>query len=310
MTSKDPYQILGVSRQADQDEIKRVYRRLAKEHHPDRNPGNKSAEQRFKEIQAAYEVIGDPSHRAQYDRFGSGGPAPEFHAWRSAGQPFAEDLNVDFGSLGDLTSIFEQFFQRGGPRRPQRRTTRKARPRGADIEHLVELSFDEAVNGTRCEIVLTNSSRNVKPERIEFRVPAGVNDGQRIRVKGKGQDGPGGRGDLMIRCHVRPHPLFRREGLDLLLDLPLTFSEAALGAKVEIPTLDGPMVVTIPPGTGGGTKLRLQKRGIRDGRSEQRGDLYAVVRILTPTELSPRAHELFEELEHELRQQPRANWTK
>jgi DnaJ-class molecular chaperone len=305
MASKDPYQILGVSRTATPDEVKRAYRRLAKEYHPDRNPGNKSAEQKFKEVQAAYEVLGDPQRRAQYDRFGAGGPTPEFHTWSTRESPFG-GVSFDFDSLGDLTGIFEQFFQRGGVRRGPRRGAPRAAPRGQDVEHSIALSFEEAINGATRQVVLSGSDGT--SEHITVHIPAGVHDGQRIRVKGKGQAAAGGRGDLMIRCQIRPHPFFQRDGLNVLLDLPLTFAEAALGTKLELPTPQGPAVVSVPPGTASGTKLRLRERGMPDARSGARGDLLAVVRIVTPKQISPRARELLENLDQELQQKPRANW--
>ncbi len=305
MSERDPYQILGVSRTATQDEIKRAYRRLAKEHHPDRNPDDKGAEQRFKEVQAAYEVLGDPQKRAQYDRFGAGGPAPNVREWNMGGSPF-EDVRVDFGSMGDLTSIFEQFFSRGrggSGRGPRARRSAPAR-KGADIEHVVEISFEEAAQGTRREVLLRTADGAT--DRIEVRIPAGVTDGQRIRVRGQGQEGAGGRGDLMIRCLVRPHAYFRREGLDVLLDLPLTFAEATLGARVEIPTPDGPTVLSVPAGTSSGAKLRLRGRGMKNERSGQRGDMYAVVRVQVPREVSDEARALIDQLDGALKQQPRA----
>lgn len=316
MPSKDPYEILGVARDATQEEIKRAYRRLAKEYHPDRNPGDKSAEQRFKEVQAAYEVLGDPQRRAQYDRFGAGGPAPEFHTWSThVPQDFA-DIHFDFGSLGDLSSIFEQFFQRGPA--AARSSARRARaaprswpgagaagPRGGDLEHAVEISFEESIRGTTREVVLQGEDGRQR-ERIEVRIPPGVADGQRIRVRGKGQPGPGGRGDLLIVCRVRPHPYLRREGLDLVVDLPLSFAEAALGTTAEVATLDGVMRVKVPAGTSSGARLRLRGRGVRDPRKGQVGDLLAVVKIVVPRTLSPRARQLIEQLEAELKEKPRA----
>ncbi len=313
MTSKDPYEILGVPRTATQEEIKKAYRRLAKQYHPDRNPNDKSAEQRFKEVHAAYEVLGDPERRAQYDRFGAGGPAPDVRTWTTGGGVSFEDIGFDFSSLGDLTSIFEQFFSRAGARRSgaRRGVAREPQVRGPDIEYTLELSFEEALRGTVRELVLSSPDFGQPSETIRVRIPAGVNDGQRIRVRGKGGLGPGGRGDLMIRCRVRPHPYFRREGDDIVLDRPLTFGEAALGASVEIPTPDGPTVVKVPPGTSAGTKLRLRGRGVRDARG-QVGDLYAVVRIVVPKTLSARARELIRELEGELKQRPReeVGWLK
>ena len=308
MTSKDPYEILGVSRQATPEEIKRAYRQLAKQYHPDRNPNDKSAEQRFKEVQAANEILSDPQRRAQYDRFGAGGPMPEYQQWAAGGGTPFDGAGMDFGSLGDLTSIFEQFFHRGGPSSRGRHATRKPQPRGASIEYPVELAFEESINGTTRQVVLSSRARGGPSERIEVRIPAGVRDGQLIRVKGKGQDALGGRGDLMIRCKIQPHPLFRRDELDILIDLPLTFAEATLGAKINLPTPRGPAIVSVPPGTAGGTKLRLRGRGVADGRSGKHGDLLAVVRILPPKDISPRARELLEALDAELEQQPRASW--
>jgi len=304
MTNKDPYEILGVSRNASQEEIKRAYRRLAKEHHPDRNPHNReAAEQRFKEIQAAYEVLGDPERRAQYDRFGAGGPIPEFHTWTTSQHVPFDDLHFDFGSLGDLSSIFEQFFSRASGPRPARRNMRRSGPRGENIEHEVYVSLEEAAHGTEREIVLTGPEGTT--ERIRFKIPAGVTEGQRIRIREKGQEGPGGRGDLIVRCHLSPHPLFRVEGRDLLYDLRLTFAEAALGTQVEVPTLNGTTVVKVPPGTSSGSKLRLRGLGLKDPRTGEAGDLYAVVRIVVPRELSPTARQLIEQLDRELRQKPR-----
>lgn len=303
MEQKDPYKILGVSRTSSQDEIKRAYRRLAKESHPDRNPGNKAAEARFKEVQAAYEVLGDPERRAQYDRFGAGGPPPDFQTWTTGGAPPFEGVEFDFG--GDLSSIFEQFFRRPGAR-GARRTTRRPRARGADLEHTVDLTFEEAVRGTTRQIRLQAGGPDGRSERIEFRIPAGVADNQRIRVKGKGHAGPGGPGDLMIRCRVHPHRYFRRDGNDILLDLPLSLAEAIGGAKIDIPTLDGITTISVPPGTSGGKKLRLRGKGIATQGGAVQGDMYAVTRLVVPGELSSRARELLGQLADELKQKPRA----
>ena len=316
MTNKDPYQILGVSRSATQDDIKRAYRRLAKEHHPDRNPGNKAAEARFKDIQAAYEVLGDPHRREEYDRFGAGGPVPNFREWSPGG---AEDgfhtARVEFGGFDDLGSIFEQFFNRAGAgRRGGGGTRTRARgptaaARVPDLEASITLSFEEAALGAVRELAL-QADLDGPAEQFKVRIPPGVQDGQRIRVRGKGHYGAGGRGDLVIACRVIPHPYFRREGNDLLLDLPVTFAEAALGAKVDVPTLDGRISLTIPPGAASGARLRARGKGIatRDGR---RGDLLAVLKIVTPKNISAEARWLIEQLDAELRQTPRSGppWT-
>jgi curved DNA-binding protein len=307
MPSKDPYEILGVARDASQEQIKQAYRRLVMEYHPDRNRGDKAAEQRFKEVQAAYEVLGDPQRRAQYDRFGAGGPPPEFHTWSTHAPDGFAEFHYDFGSLGDLTSIFEQFFQRGrgGVRHAARRTrTARSGPTGGDLEHAVEISLEESIRGTTREVVLQGQD-GFRRERIEVRIPPGVADGQRIRVRGKGQPGPGGRGDLLIVCRVRPHPHLRREGLDLLVDLPLSFAQAALGTTAEVSTLDGVMRVKVPAGTSSGARLRLRGRGVRDPRTGQVGDLFAVVKIVVPRTLTPKARQLIEQLEAELKDEAR-----
>jgi DnaJ-class molecular chaperone len=303
MPEKDPYDILGVPRGAKQDEIKRAYRRLAKAYHPDRNPGKPEAERRFKEVQAAYEVLGDPQRREQYDRFGAGGPAPEFHTW-STPAPGASEVRFDFGSLGDLSSIFEQFFRRG-PQAPYVSEQAAPTPRGADIERSVEVSLEEALQGTTREIVLR--SRGGAVERVTVRIPPGIEDGQRIRARGQGQAGRGGRGDLLIVCRVRPHGYFQRQGRDLLLELPLSFAEAALGATVDVPTLEGRVRLKVPPGTSSGARLRLRGKGVPGRNGEPSGDLLVVPRIHVPRDLSPRARQLVEQLERELDEAPRAD---
>jgi len=307
MPKQDPYEILGVSRTAAQDEIKRAYRRLARQHHPDRNPGDKAAEQRFKEISAAYEVVGDPKRRAEFDRFGAGGPVPDFASWGRAGNGQSDPgVAVDFGSMGDLSSIFEQFF--GGGRRGGGVRTAKRRPaaRGADLETNVSITLEEAAHGTARQVRLSAPGSAGATETIEFRIPAGVADGQRIRIAGRGNEGPGGRGDLYVRCAVLPHRYFRRDGDDILLDLPVTFTEAALGARIEIPTLDGPTTLTVPPGTSSGVKLRLRERGVASAKRGRRGDLFAVVKIVAPRALSAEAEELLRGLAREAPADPRA----
>ncbi len=295
MEPKDPYEILGVSRSATADDIRRAYRRLAMKHHPDRNRGDARAEQAFKQVQAAYEILGDPERRAAYDRFGAGGPAPAYESWSVGNDAGAE---FDFRNFGDLNSVFEQFFRRAsqGPR--TRRGGTRAAPRGADVEHVIELTLEESIRGTTREVALRDGDNHT--ERIEFKVPPGVSDRQRIRLRERGQAGPGGRGDLLIICHVKPHATLRRDGLDLLLDVPVSFPEAALGARVEIHTLDGPALLTVPPGTSSGTRLRLRGQGVRDPRTGSAGDLYAIIRVTTPRQLSDRARALIEQLAEEI----------
>lgn len=302
MSRKDPYKILGVGREASEAQIKTAYRRLAKQHHPDRNQGNKNAEQRFKEVQAAYEMLGDRERRQQFDQFGAGGPPPDFSSWNThfGGAPSGATVT----GFGDLNSIFEQFFAQTAQRGGGRRTVTRRRQRGADLEISVDLAFEEAARGAVRQVELRDSDRG-GTEKIEFRVPPAVADGQRIRVKGKGQPGAGGRGDLMIRCRIAPHPYFVRNDLDISIELPLSISEASLGAKIDVPTLDGVTTLTVPAGTSSGAKLRLRGKGIHDPRAGRTGDMYAVLRVMVPKSVSPRAAELLRQFDDETAFDPR-----
>lgn len=309
MPQKDPYTILGVPRSASADEIKAAYRKLAKENHPDRNPDNPGAVERFKDAQAAYEVLGDADKRAQFDRFGAGGPRPDFGAWgKSPGAGFggfSDGGGANFGNFGDLSSIFEQFFSRGGgdPRTAQR----AAAPRGGDVHHSVSVSFEEAMRGTTRDVLLAR--HDGREERLEVQIPAGVRDQQKVRLRDKGNPGPGGNGDLLINISVRPHPFFRLDGRNLLLDVPLSITEAALGTRLEIPTLGGTAVLTIPPGTSSHTKLRLKGKGLPATNIHAAGDLLVQVKIEAPSEPSPDARKLLEQLAEQLDQQPRRHAT-
>ncbi len=316
MADRDYYEVLGVPRSATADQIKQAYRKLAKQYHPDRNPNDKSAEGRFKEVQAAYDVLGDPEKRKNYDRFGhaaSGGPGPQggwrsgpsgdrVYTWRSGGGPDipVEDLDDLFsmfaghahrGSGSSATegdeSVFEQIFGRQQRRGSRRRTA--APQAGQDVEQTVDLTFEQAISGTTLEL-------SIGDRRVHVRIPPGVADGQRIRVRGQAPAAPGASaGDLYIICRVQPHRYFRRMGNDIYLDLPLTVSEAALGTRVEIPTLNGRTTLTIPEGTPSGSKLRLKGKGVAPPKGAA-GDLYAVIRIVPPKTPTSRQRELFEQL--------------
>lgn len=308
MSNKDPYRILGASRTATQEELKRAYRKLARDYHPDRNAGDKEAERKFKEVQAAWEVLGDPERRRQYDQFGAGGPTPDYAHWGPGGAGMhvnVEDMG-GFARRFDLSDIIEQFFggrrtRPGGPRAARGAGARgAAAPRGGNLEHHVHLSLEEALHGAARDVRVQGPDGS--SERITFRVPPGVSDGQRIRLAGRGHPGPGGRGDLLVTCHLLPHPRLRRDGDALHTDATVSFRDAALGAKVDVETLDGVLHLTVPPGTQGGARLRVRGHGLptRDGR----GDLFVTIRLAVPRELSPRARELIEELDGEL--QPRS----
>lgn len=310
MTERDPYEVLGVSRNATDTEIKRAYRKLAKQYHPDRNRGDKTAEAKFKEVQAAYDLLSDPEKRKLYDQFGhvgvSGGPGggwrsgpgtgQRVYTWKSGGGPDIpiedlEDLFSIFGGSfggGRTGSIFEHFARQAGTRHSEQR------PSAEHIEHPVNLTFDQAAHGTTVNLQLTDPHGG-PPRTISVKVPPGVRDGQRIRIRRRSTAGDWPR-ELYIVCKVQPHPYFRRVDNDIYLELPLTITEAALGTKVEIPTLEGKTVLTVPPGTPSGAKLRLKDRGIKPAGNKPRGHQYAVVRIVPPKNPTPRQRELLEQL--------------
>ena len=305
MDKRDYYEVLGVSRGADDTDIKKAYRRLAKQHHPDVNKGNKDAEARFKEIQEAYDVLSDKDKRQRYDQFGHAGVDPRFQgaggpqAWSSA-----DGVPIDFENLGDIFdfaftrgggsrgsgSVFERFFrERGDGREAATTATMPAQ----DVEHAVMLTFDQAIRGTTLELQLSGSRGS---ETISVKIPPGVHEGQRIRIKGKGNVGRRGAGDLYVVCNIQPHAYFRRVEHDVYLEAPLTIVEAALGAKIDLPTLDGVRTVTIPPGTASGSRLRLAGLGVINPKTGQRGDQYVVIKIVPPPIPTPEQRELLEKL--------------
>lgn len=305
MGTRDYYEILGVTRSATADEIKRAYRALAKKYHPDRN-ADPSADQKFKEVQQAYGVLKDPKKRADYDQFGEAGvgqwgtgPQGErVYQWGggSVNMDDLEDLFAAFGGgsggqSGRRASVFDQFFGGGraaGQRAPQR---------GRDTEHPVSLTFHQAIHGTRLSLTLRSGRNGHKEEAIDVKVPPGVEHGQRIRLQGKGEPGTNGgpRGDLYLVCSVGKHAYLRRDGADLHMDVPVTFSEAALGGKIDVPTIDGWASLTLPPGTPSGAKLRLKGRGVVR-RGGARGDLIVVIRIVPPKPLTDEQRGLLERL--------------
>jgi DnaJ-class molecular chaperone len=310
MAKGDYYQVLGVARSATEAEIKRAYRKLAKQFHPDRNKGNPDAEAKFKEVQEAYDVLLDPQKRSQYDQFGHAAPGGGFHprgdtawTWTTGGdQPF------DFGDLMDMfdlggsagrgrpggASVFEEFLGRRGGHR-----TRGGEPASppADLEQEVTLAFEQAIRGTTLELQL-QGGRSRRTETISVHIPPGVHDGQRIRIRGKGR--PSGSaesaGDLYVVCRVQAHSYFLRHGSDIYLNVPITITEAALGAKIDLPTLDGIRTVTVPPGTASGAKLRLAGLGVPNPQGGGRGDQYAVIKIVPQKRLTDEQRRLLDKL--------------
>jgi len=317
MDRDDYYTILGVSRSAKPEEIKSAHRRLAKQYHPDRNPGDKTAEAKFKKVQEAYDVLRDTQKRQEYDEFGRAGvgrwheqpQGQRVYSWGGGSQINVDDLEDLFAAFGggrqEPASVFETFFgQRGGRRR------RAATPRrGADLEQNLPLSFEQAVHGTTIDLSIRNSATG-QQETLSVKIPPGVENSKRIRVRGKGHpgDNSGAAGDLFLVCSVSPHRYFRRNGHDIHVEVPLTVAEAALGAKVDVPTIDGTMTMTVPPGTSGGARLRLKGKGIPRGRSGHRGDQIVVVCMVMPQELTDEQKRLFESLAKTIDENPRKDW--
>ncbi|OGO49920.1 MAG: hypothetical protein A2148_07745 [Chloroflexi bacterium RBG_16_68_14] len=321
MPSKDYYTVLGVPKGASQKEIRQTYRRLARQHHPDVNPGDKAAEARFKEINAAYEVLSDPERRRKYDRYGDQwqhADQIEEMQRRTGGRAFRfgpGGVSFDVGDLrgfGDLGSTFESFFgeRRRGPRK------------GADLEQRVEVTLEEAFRGATRTLQLASeepcatcggsgqiasavchvcrgSGVALKARRLEVKIPPGVDTGSRVRIAGEGQasTGRGGhRGDLYLIVSVRPHPHFQRKGSDLYTDVEIPLTDAVLGAEVEVPTITGKVLLKVPPLSQNGKVFRLASLGLPHLKGSARGHLYARLEVRLPERLDQHEKKLFEEL--------------
>ena len=346
---RDYYEVLGVSRSASEDEIKKAYRKLAKKYHPDLNPGNAEAEQKFKEVNEAYEVLSDSNKKARYDQFGFAGVDPNYGAGAGGGGGFGGFTDFDFGDLGD---IFGSFF--GGGFGGSTRSSRNGPQRGESIRVGVTVSFEEAAFGCEKEVTVdrvdqcptckgsgcepgttpevctqcggsgqvqqrrqapmgvfattttcpkcggrgkiihspckdcNGTGQQRKRKTIQVNIPAGIDNGQTISLRGQGNAGRNGgpAGDLLITVTVRPHQLFRREGNDVLCEAPITFTQAVLGGEMEIPTIDGKVKYDIPEGTQTGTTFRLRGKGIPNLNGRGRGDQYVTVYIETPRNLN------------------------
>jgi len=317
MKGEDYYKTLGVSRNASEAHIRSAYRKLAKQYHPDRNRDNKDAERRFKAVQEAYDILGDKDKRAQYDAYGAAGVghfvnqgSQRYYQWGDGSTIDIEDLGDLFAAFGGrgggrTASIFDQFF--GGGRR---KSTAERRPtRGADVDRRGRLTFDQAIHGASVEIDVSTNGRQPQGQKLEVRIPPYVKNGQRIRLRGRGAPGRHGGppGDLYLICDVQSHPYFRPEGNDIYVDVPISLTEAALGAKVEVPTLQGSVTVTIPPGTGSGTKLRLRGRGLSNNGGGPDGDQYVIIQIVAPKGLDEAQREAFKQLAEKLNENPRAH---
>jgi DnaJ-class molecular chaperone len=297
----DYYATLGVKKDAAPEEIRKAYKKLSRENHPDRKPNDAAAAEKFKQVQEAWEVLGDPQKRQQYDQygqvFGANGPQFQQGRWRSASGGGPVDFSEMFGGQVDLGDLFGGMFGGMGSGSPFGGGTRHPRAaRGGNIEAELEIPFVVAAEGGTHELTLDRSGQR---ERLSVKIPAGVSTGSVIRLAGQGQPGRNGgpAGDLLVTIKVAPHPYFRREGNDLMLDVPITVSEAALGTKVEIPTLaEGPIVVTVPAGTSSGARLRLRGKGVPDQKTKIRGDLFVVIKLVLPPNLDAATRGLFEKI--------------
>ena len=313
MAGTDYYKTLGVSRDASADDIRKAYKKLVRKYHPDVKPDDKDAAEKFKAVQEAMDVLGDENKKAQYDRFGTTFPGGGFpggggrpQGWGPGGPQAGGggpiDLGELFGGQFDLGDILGGAFGQGGGAGRTRRSRK-----GSDVEVEIEIPFQIAVEGGNHEVVL---DRGGKAERLTVKIPPGVDTGSVIRLAGQGQPGAGGgaAGDLLVTIRVAPHPWFRREGTSLLVDVPLSITEASLGAKVDVPTLtEGKVTLTVPAGTSSGAKLRLKGKGVLDRTSGQRGDQFVVIKIVVPKNLSARAREQLQQLADELPQSVRAD---
>jgi DnaJ-class molecular chaperone len=265
---RDPYEVLGLKRDANEAAIRSAYRKLAKRHHPDLNPGKAEAAEKFKEINAANDLLSDPEKRARFDRGEIDAAGKEVHTERQYYRDFQDAPGHEryHGNIDpeDLESIFAQAFGGGGPfggRTAGAGGGRRFNARGSNANYTLTVAFLEAANGTTRRISLPEGRT------LDVRIPAGVEDGHVLRLKGQGMPGlgDGPPGDALVEIVVAPHPLFRREGNDIIVELPVTIQEAVVGTTLEVPTIKGKVRLTIPPGSGTGTRLRLRGRGIKDG---------------------------------------------
>ncbi|WP_046862660.1 DnaJ C-terminal domain-containing protein [Microvirga massiliensis] len=273
--SDNPYDVLGVKVGASAEEIQKAYRRLAKKFHPDLNPGNKEAEEKFKSVSAAYDILGDPEKRARFDRgeidaSGAERPAQRFYRdFTGAGAEHPYASSAGFEDFVDADDILSELLRRGG------RTN--VRMRGPDAHYRLPIDFLEAVNGATKRVTLPDGAT------LDVTVPAGARDGQTLRLRGKGGPGYGGgpAGDALVELEVRPHRLFKLDGDDIRLDLPISLTEAVLGGKVEVPTPTGPVTMTIPKGSNTGRVMRLRGKGV-PRPDQSRGDMYVRLQVVLP----------------------------
>lgn len=312
----DYYETLGVGRQATQDEIRTAYRQMARKHHPDLNPSDAKAKEKFQRVQEAFDVLNDVQKRELYDRYGSAyetvgggaGPRPGPNPWAGSGGgpggPQGFDINLEdlFGGGGaavgggGFADLFKTFKQRN---------KRSAPTRGSNIEHALTVPFATAVLGGEAEISLRREDG--RTESLRVKIPAGITPGKKIRLRGKGEQSASGgpAGDILIRVDVAPHPHFRRQGNRLDVRVPITLAEAIGGGKIDVPTPHGMISLTVPPGTSSGSRLRAKGQGVKPASGEA-GDLFAEVQIVLPKDMDPAARESLLESLRKYPQNPRA----
>ena len=319
---KDYYAVLGVPREASSEDIKKAFRKLARTYHPDVAKDKTTAEEKFKEINEAYEVLGDPQNRKKYDQLGARWkegagfqPPPGWQAGARTSPSGSQRYEFHFGGTG-FSDFFEQFFGRSGSPFTEgefdaEQFGRSRGPaRGNDIEGDILVTLDEVMNGSERTISLQRPNPRtgqIETQTFRVRIPSGVHEGQAIRVRGKGGESAGGgeSGDLYMRVRLAAHPDFRVRGADLYYDLDLAPWEAVLGTTVTTPTLSGQVKVHIPPGTNSGQKLRVRGQGLPQGKSGERGDLYVTVNVQLPHQLSDEERALWEKLSRVSRFNPR-----
>lgn len=288
---KNYYEILGVPKDADEAQLKKAYRKLALQFHPDKNPDDPSAEEKFKEVSEAYDVLRDPEKRASYDYFGKSGTNPGFKS--SFHQEYQERTTESFQNL--FTEIFGDIFSK---------SSRKAK--GTDLRYNLHISIEEVASGVKKTIRFMRR-RNGKEEttKLEVAVPAGVKSGQRLKLRGEGDSGPGGQaGDLYVVIQIQKHDLFQLDGLDIYYDLPISFKQAVLGDTLKVPTLTGAAQVQVPSGTSSGVNLRLKGKGMPSLDGKSSGNLYIRLLIDVPTVVDKDTKKLLEKLDNQVKETP------
>lgn len=297
---QDPYEILGVSNNDSDAKIKKAYRALVKKLHPDLNPDDKQAEERFKDVSAAFNILGDKQKRARFDRGeidAGGAERPERHYYKDyaeAGGAKQYRSSAAYGDAGDIGGVFGDIFSR-----TQTGDQRRFKMRGSDVRYLLEVDFLDAVNGAKKRITLPGGAA------LDVKVPPGISDGQTIRLRARGQPGLNGGppGDALIEIMVKPHPVFRRDGNDIIVELPITINEAVLGAKIDVPTISGRVKLTVPKGASSGQTLRLKGKGVK--HPKQQGDQRCVLKIVLPARIDAELEQFMRQWQKDHNYNPR-----